>query len=270
MDKDDLALSLSAVSGDIEGLAMQTDDGKLRLRRRTEADATSPVVSASNGAHFAALGCQRIVELVHNNPPNKTEAMDRAALPILAAACTSFRYKPHVQAHACRAVRSICFRNDEAREKATVAIREMVAALVEAADVLEYHRTPADARSNPELQTVDPAFSLMLAEEALNALAAVCNRHGELAMVEVSSFPLSNQTGCAEANTLFAIEQGARDAVVRVEITLNDIRWPLSSSSTGASPTADGLLSPLLVAPASLAPATVLVRANFLKALLAE
>lgn len=150
---------------------------------------------------------------VHGQPMHKVEALDRGALQSLARACLAHRSQ-HLRAHATRAVRSVCFKNDEGRNRAIAsgALAASVRVLAEALDVLEYHGSggattrqlaalivapPASEsasaapaapatevvlltaeESAPELAAADAFAALVVVEEAANTLSALVNRHG--------------------------------------------------------------------------------------------
>jgi nitrite reductase/ring-hydroxylating ferredoxin subunit len=102
-----------------------------------------------------------MLELVHNNNVNKVEAVDRGALPALADALDRHAYTPHVQIHAARAVRSITFKMDGAKDAAAqnegAVVRSVCTALRQSLDVLEYHHTGETPREMPPVAAAAPA-----------------------------------------------------------------------------------------------------------------
>lgn len=255
-------------------------------------------------AEIAAAGCRRIMELVHNNPDNKAEALHRGALPALATALTQHAYAPHVQLHAARAVRSITFKNQLGRDAAAAneaaVVRAVCSALREALEVLdEYHGSAAASgagapsasaheasttapatQDTASLRAVDPLLALGLAEETLTTLAAICNNHGAYTILMPLRCGASHATTtiahrflaifnrvsyCAAVeNTAAAVKHNALSHAERAMRLLPTLRWPPPAP---ASPAAAAVRAQLGTA-ATLRPGDAVKKAMFLQMML--
>lgn len=218
--EDDLHHAINAIRGlNLEGLTIT--DGILRSGGASKPSSLTP-------KDFAAAGASRMVQLLHNQHAHKLEALDRGALVHLAALYSSHPYEMGVQLQANRALRTIVFKNEEARGKiaSTNVIASIVSSIRQSLDVIQAHSSGsvrADDASVPSLETlqaVDASAALACLEEALVSLTAIVNRH--------------------EANTAATHAAGGLAEVSRAMALLPTAKLPAASSaaSTAGSGTA--------------------------------
>lgn len=220
--RDDLDVALDALQPD--GAArVRVRDGALTLAEDTgAADADAPADAGAASPHdLAVLGCRRIVELVHNEQRHKLEAAQRGAIPLVTALYETHAGAHAVEAHASRALRALCFRNDVARHlvSETVAIARLVAALSRSLDALEAApAAPAVAAAvtgqGVGVAAVAPppdarALALMVADEALTTLSLLVHRHTVNGQLAVDAGALVQ---ASRAAALLAVEPAAAAA----------------------------------------------------------
>ena len=123
-------------------------------------------------------GCKRLIELLHNQPAHKLEALERGVIPILRTVFEDQPVDADLMLHASRAVRSLAFKNDRGRDEihSSGIIPAVVAALLSCVGRLE--AAPSLLPAGAEIG-VDGVSVLGAIEEATLALTAVCSRHGE-------------------------------------------------------------------------------------------
>jgi hypothetical protein len=117
-------------------------------------------------------GCKRLVELLHNRPDHKIEALTRGSTLALK---TIFEnpVTPSLAQHAARALRSLTFKCDEGRAHihSSGILAPMGATLRRC--VLRLEPGP------PWLSSEQIAAELSAIDELLMAITAACVRHGE-------------------------------------------------------------------------------------------
>lgn len=177
---DDLHLALCAVRGqELPSLALVNGVSLTRASSSAGSGGGGAPAPAPAAEALAAAGCRRLLELVHNQPAHKLEAVDRGALPALVALISAHAAaSPDLASAAMRAVRAIAFKCEPARARAVPdgVLAAMLAALGVALDSLapEAGGLPAGGGGSDGGNGGTAAASL--AEEALVCLAALVSR----------------------------------------------------------------------------------------------
>jgi hypothetical protein len=163
---DDLQLALHAIRGNLERVSLS--DGRLTASPSSDTTRTTAFTSAEL-IEFSRHGCVRLSELVHNHIDNKTEALDRGALLALKEALQRHD-DGAVRIASLKALRSICFKNDEARNKLQehAIVEALTGLLGDTADFLEATKPDDKARITSLLSQL---------EENASTITAVINRH---------------------------------------------------------------------------------------------
>ena len=219
------------------------DDGSVQPESRVPDDLDAALHAVRSGD---PAGAKRLAELLHNHAANKLEALDRGALAALTALLESAAQAPPplnlaLSAHAMAALRSLCFRNDEARNAGAPAMSASSALLGRTMAHLDGD-TGEDTGNDPP---VNPWLALALLDSTLMAMVALAHAH--------------------PANSQAAVQQGAREHVARVQAALPSIAWP----PTGPHADAHGdHARTVLPASLSLTPARVAAKALMLEACL--
>lgn len=124
----------------------------------------------------------RLQELVHSQTSHKHEAVARGALLTLAKACNQAR-SCALRLFAIKAIRSIVFKNDDARSKALVALAACIHALADAVKALQCVALGEELESSSAseqgawLKSENVVFAMATLEEAATTIVAIVNRH---------------------------------------------------------------------------------------------
>ena len=128
-----------------------------------------------------SAGAVKLAQLIHNHPRNKLEALDRGALRALTAVLEA-GYDVELHVHTMAALRSLFFRNDEARTAGRHAIHPMCTVFGAAIESLG----EGDQWTNRD-DEVNPYLTLALIENTMTALVALLQRNPENAAAASAS-----------------------------------------------------------------------------------